>query len=196
MAKHGKGRGEAMKEPLRNWSRLRSWCLLSEDAAGEVSVAVEDDGKGWDSVEVLGPDIMMEVMKLLDAHRVACSIVVSRGWYHVATIDRLWNPGGERKGANGGKTKGTNGEQETSFNCLRQGKVIPTSTPTLCEELWKGTAHVPCLLMVRITKEDLCDHAWGFHFNEVLSKYPAVCSQYNSAPDAEKGGTVPFFPVF
>ncbi|KAG0459219.1 hypothetical protein HPP92_022347 [Vanilla planifolia] len=71
-------------------------------------------------------------------------------------------------------------EQETSFNCLRQGKVIPTSTPTL----------------VRITKEDLCDHAWGFHFNEVLSKYPAVCSQYNSAPDAEKGGTVPFFPVF
>ncbi|KAG0459220.1 hypothetical protein HPP92_022348 [Vanilla planifolia] len=93
MAKHGKGRGEAKKEPLRNWSRLRSWCLLSGDAAGEVSVAVEDDGKGRDSVEVLGPDIMMEVMKLLDAHRVARSIVVSRAWYHVATIDRLWNPG-------------------------------------------------------------------------------------------------------
>ncbi|KAG0457526.1 hypothetical protein HPP92_022683 [Vanilla planifolia] len=143
-----------MKEPLRNWSRLRSWCLLSEDAAGEVSVAVEDDGKGWDSVEVLGPDIMMEVMKLLDAHRVACSIVVSRGWYHVATIDRLWNPG----------------EQETSFNCLRQGKVIPTSTPTLCEELWKERTRPLFIDGLRskqagctnLQKEDLCDHASDF----------------------------------
>ncbi|EPS68968.1 hypothetical protein M569_05801, partial [Genlisea aurea] len=59
-----------------------------------------------------------------------------------------------------------------------------------CQELWSGKAHIPRISKaggipsvsayllsvmdggrVRITQQDLCDHAWMFHFNEAAPEY-------------------------
>lgn len=60
----------------------------------------------------------------------------------------------------------------------------------MCEELWSGKAHIPRISQVhglskltayslsvmdgkrtRITKYDLCDHAWEFHFSKAAPEY-------------------------
>ncbi|CAL4933734.1 unnamed protein product [Urochloa decumbens] len=105
---------------------------------------------GWagDPVEALGEEVMGRVMELLDARSVARCTAVSRAWRGVAADDRLWAP--------------------------------------KCAELMAGKAHIPRLTLIRtgsklstysmaimdgkrsrITKEDLCDHAWEYRFTIV-----------------------------
>ncbi|KAK3153862.1 hypothetical protein QOZ80_2BG0182500 [Eleusine coracana subsp. coracana] len=105
-----------------------------------------------DPVEVLGEHVMGRVMELLDARSVARCTAVSRGWHGVAADDRLWAP--------------------------------------KCAELMAGKAHIPRLTLVRtgsklstysmammdgkrsrITKEDLCDHAWEYRFTIAAPVY-------------------------
>ncbi|KAL6839349.1 hypothetical protein ACP4OV_030846 [Aristida adscensionis] len=103
------------------------------------------EGRGSDPVEALGEGVMGLVMELLDARSVARCTAVSRAWRGVAADDRLWAP--------------------------------------KCAELMAGKAHIPRLTLIRtgsklstysmammdgkrsrITKEDLCDHAWEYRF--------------------------------
>ncbi|KAK3417115.1 hypothetical protein EUGRSUZ_H02864 [Eucalyptus grandis] len=105
-----------------------------------------------DPLEVFGADLMVMILNNLDARSVALSLLVSRAWHRVASSDRLWS----RK----------------------------------CEELWSGKAHIPRISQVhglskltayslsvmdgkrtRITKYDLCDHAWEFHFSKAAPEY-------------------------
>ncbi|XP_059592937.1 uncharacterized protein LOC100251139 isoform X2 [Vitis vinifera] len=104
-----------------------------------------------DPLEVFGSDMMMMILSYLDAPSVALSLLVSRGWHGVASSDRLWS--------------------------------------TKCEELWCGKAHIPRVSQERglsklaaysfsvmdgkrsrITKDDLCDHVWNFHFNRTIGE--------------------------
>ncbi|KAE9450632.1 hypothetical protein C3L33_17469, partial [Rhododendron williamsianum] len=56
------------------------------------SIGSSDDGAAEDSdpLVLFGSDIMMKILKNLDARSVALSLLVSRGWYGVASSDRLW----------------------------------------------------------------------------------------------------------
>lgn len=108
--------------------------------------------KKQDPLVVLGYDIMHMILGYLDARSVARSLLVSRGWHGVACGDRLWAP--------------------------------------KCEELWLGKAHIPRISKfrglsklaayslsaldgkrIRIMRDDLCDHAWEFHFTEAAPEY-------------------------
>ncbi|KAM0915811.1 hypothetical protein ACQ4PT_010570 [Festuca glaucescens] len=108
--------------------------------------------RGSDPVEALGEGVMGLVMELLDARSVARCTAVSRAWYGVAADNRLWAP--------------------------------------KCAELMAGKAHIPRLTMIRtasklstysmaimdgkrnrITKEDLCDHAWEYCFTIAAPEY-------------------------
>ncbi|XP_061994701.1 uncharacterized protein LOC133712607 isoform X2 [Rosa rugosa] len=105
-----------------------------------------------DPLELFGLDIMLNILSNLDARSGVLSLLVCHAWNGVASSDRLWS--------------------------------------SKCEELWLGKAHMPRLLQVRglsrlaayslcivdgkrsrITRDDLCDHVWEFHFNEAASKY-------------------------
>ncbi|KAK8965770.1 hypothetical protein KSP40_PGU002110 [Platanthera guangdongensis] len=118
----------------------------------EESEEMKGRSLGRDPLEVLGPDILLMVMKLVDACSAALSASVSRGWNRVVASDHLWGP--------------------------------------LCEELFKGKAHIPRSSMFRgakklavysmsmidakrkrIVKEDLCDHVWEFHFKMSAPEY-------------------------
>lgn len=44
-----------------------------------------------DPLEVFGSDIMFMILSYLDAHSVALSLLVSRGWHGIASSDRLWS---------------------------------------------------------------------------------------------------------
>ncbi|XP_065862900.1 uncharacterized protein [Euphorbia lathyris] len=110
------------------------------------------DSYGRDPLEVLGWDLMMKIFGNLDPCSVAISLTVSRNWNGIASSDRLWT--------------------------------------SMCEELWLGKAHIPRMSQVRgipklaaytisvmdgkrnrIMRDDLCDHAWEFHFTEVAPEY-------------------------
>ncbi|XBJ16303.1 hypothetical protein VPH35_007969 [Triticum aestivum] len=110
------------------------------------------ESDGSDPVEVLGEEVMGLVMELLDARSVARCTAVSRAWFGVAADNRLWAP--------------------------------------KCAELMVGKAHIPRLTMIctasklstysmaimdgkrnRITKEDLCDHAWEYRFTIAAPEY-------------------------
>ncbi|XAR62728.1 hypothetical protein NMG60_11017588 [Bertholletia excelsa] len=115
----------------------------------------EEEGEGGllqDPLMVFGTDIMMMILSYLDARSVALSLLVSRGWHGVASSDRLWT--------------------------------------SKCEELWLGKAHIPRSSQLRglpklaaysisimdgkrtrITREDLCDHVWEFHFSKMAPEY-------------------------
>ncbi|KAI5649776.1 hypothetical protein M9H77_35781 [Catharanthus roseus] len=105
-----------------------------------------------DPLLVLGSDILHVILSWLEARSAAQSLNVSRGWQGVASTDRLWSP--------------------------------------KCEELWQGKVHIPRLSRTqglsklhvyslsvmdgrrtRITRDDLCDHAWEFHFREAAPIY-------------------------
>lgn len=112
----------------------------------------DEEGVQTDPLVVFGTDIMMMILRNLDAGSVALSLLVSRAWNGVASSDRLWT--------------------------------------SKCEELWQGKAHIPRSSQARglskleaysfsvldgkrtrITKDDLCDHVWEFHFNKVAPEY-------------------------
>ncbi|GMH08265.1 hypothetical protein Nepgr_010105 [Nepenthes gracilis] len=123
----------------------------------ENSKGGKDEGEGRESLSrdplvVLGWDLMMKILSYLDASSVALSLLVSRGWNRVASNDSLWAP--------------------------------------MCEELWIGKAHIPRWSKVpglskmaaysravtdskrgRIMRDDLCDHAWEFHFTRDAPDY-------------------------
>ena len=44
-----------------------------------------------DPLEVLGRDIMLMILKNLDARSVALSLLVSRAWHGVASSDSIWS---------------------------------------------------------------------------------------------------------
>ncbi|KAK9664755.1 hypothetical protein RND81_14G065500 [Saponaria officinalis] len=111
-----------------------------------------DDDRESDPMVVLGVDLMLKVFANLDARSLALSLLVSRSWFSLASSDLLWSP--------------------------------------LCQQLWVGKAHIPrrCKLpglsklatysqavidskRVHITREDLWDHAWNFHFTEAAPTY-------------------------
>nr|GMD85513.1 F-box family protein [Ipomoea batatas]GMD90755.1 F-box family protein [Ipomoea batatas] len=105
-----------------------------------------------DPLEVFGTDIMLMILSHLDARSVALSLLVSRRWNGVASSDTIWGP--------------------------------------KCEELWLGKAHIPRISKLRglaklavyslavvdgkrarIMRDDLCDHAWEFHFTEAAPEF-------------------------
>ncbi|KAL8171462.1 hypothetical protein V2J09_023266 [Rumex salicifolius] len=136
----------------KNKKRMRM--RVVEEIVGDgVGQEMEDgDGAaaGQDLLVALGPDVMMKILSYLDARTVALSLLVSRGWHGMASSDSLWSP--------------------------------------MCQALWIGKAHIPSILpgvskmetysramldgkRVRIRREDLCDHAWDFHFAKGAPEY-------------------------
>ncbi|KAI8537799.1 hypothetical protein RHMOL_Rhmol09G0052200 [Rhododendron molle] len=141
-----------------------------------------------DPLVLFGSDIMMKILKNLDARSVALSLLVSRGWYGVASSDRLWTA-------------------KSMFLIYGQSMSAPFLLLIIevgleacwlvvcllcifCEELLLGKAHIPRSSQVRglsklatysisvmdgqrtrIMKEDLCDHVWEFRFNEAAPEY-------------------------
>ncbi|CAN6460526.1 unnamed protein product [Victoria cruziana] len=105
-----------------------------------------------DPLVVLGPDVFGMVLDRSDARSVARSLLVSRRWFCAACDDAIW--------------------------CKK------------VKELWVDKAHIPRMAMMRglsmlgaysisfsdgkrtrITKDDLCDHAWEFHFKKIAPEY-------------------------
>ncbi|KAL5542482.1 hypothetical protein UlMin_010192 [Ulmus minor] len=114
--------------------------------------SIEEEEVLRDPLEVLGFNIMSKIFCSLDAHSLALSLLVSLGWNAVASSDRLWT--------------------------------------SKCEELWLHKAHIPRSSQARglsklaayslsvmdgkrtrITKYDLSDHVWEFHFNKAAPEY-------------------------
>ncbi|XP_048332626.2 F-box protein GID2 isoform X3 [Ziziphus jujuba] len=107
----------------------------------------EDEVLRRDPFEVFGRDIMLKILRNLDARSVALSLLVSRGWHSVASSDRLWSSKCEE---------------------LWLGKAhIPRLSQS--RGLSKLAAYSLSVMdgkRTRIMKDDLCDHVWEFHFNE------------------------------
>ncbi|XP_048332624.2 uncharacterized protein LOC107408595 isoform X1 [Ziziphus jujuba] len=112
----------------------------------------EDEVLRRDPFEVFGRDIMLKILRNLDARSVALSLLVSRGWHSVASSDRLWSSKCEE---------------------LWLGKAhIPRLSQS--RGLSKLAAYSLSVMdgkRTRIMKDDLCDHVWEFHFNEGAPAY-------------------------
>lgn len=105
-----------------------------------------------DPLVALGSDVIMMILSRLDARTVALSLLVSRGWYGVASTDRLWTTKCEELWL-----------QKAHIPRISQG----------CD-LSKLAAYSLSVIdgkRTRIMKEDLWDHAWEFHFNKVAPEY-------------------------
>ncbi|KAF3793519.1 hypothetical protein EJ110_NYTH03702 [Nymphaea thermarum] len=122
-----------------------------EEWKGEVRIgsnAVVEESM-TDPLVVLGPDVFSMVLDRLDARSAARSLLVSRRWFYAACDDAIW-----------------------------------------VKELWMDKAHIPRMAMMRglsklaaysisfsdgkrtrITKDDLCDHVWEFHFKKIAPEY-------------------------
>ncbi|TVU30464.1 hypothetical protein EJB05_22089 [Eragrostis curvula] len=130
------------KHAAEEWERRKRARKRRKEREGEVG---SRSSSRSDPVEVLGEGVMGRVMELLDARSVARCTAVSCAWRGVAADDRLWAP--------------------------------------KCAELMAGKAHIPRSTLIRtgsklstysmammdgkrnrITKEDLCDHAWEYRF--------------------------------
>ncbi|XP_051129803.1 uncharacterized protein LOC127250517 [Andrographis paniculata] len=131
----------------------------------------EEEEESRDPLMIFGSGIMMMILSKLDARSVALARLVSREWLAVASSDKIWAP----------KEKGLVAVVH------RDGSIMMSP---MCEELWQGKAHIPRIAKVqglpkyvaysrsikdgkrtRITRHDLCDHIWEFHFNEAASEY-------------------------
>ena len=51
----------------------------------------EEEELSQDPLEVLGGDIMLMILKNLDARSVALSLLVSRAWHGVTSSDSIWS---------------------------------------------------------------------------------------------------------
>ncbi|KZV34845.1 F-box family protein [Dorcoceras hygrometricum] len=125
-----------------------------EDFAENVRHGEATQEEELDPLVIFGSGIMMMmILSKLDARSVARSRLVSRQWLKLASSDIIWAP--------------------------------------KCDELWLGKAHIPHILKApglsklsayslslmdskrtRITRNDLCDHVWQFHFTECMRQYP------------------------
>ncbi|KAJ4722868.1 F-box domain containing protein [Melia azedarach] len=105
-----------------------------------------------DPLEVFGGDIMLMIVRNLDARSVVLSLLVSRGWHSFASSDSLWTSKCEE---------------------LWLGKAhLPRLA--LVPGLPKLAAYSLSVMdgkRNRIMKEDLCDHVWEYHFNKVVPEY-------------------------
>ncbi|KAM7258778.1 hypothetical protein ACFE04_014519 [Oxalis oulophora] len=157
---------------------------LQNGAFGGCKRRKKEMSRNKDMFEELGEDLMFMVLSQLDARSAALCLLVSRHWHSVASTDRLWGPkykagGGFGRGMAGGE--GGFGGGDVGLGWGRRSK---------CEELWHGKAHIPRMSQTRglskltayslsimdskrtrITKDDLCDHAWEFHFTTAVPEY-------------------------
>ncbi|XP_020529111.1 uncharacterized protein LOC18444091 isoform X2 [Amborella trichopoda] len=106
--------------------------------------------KRWsDPLRVFGPDLFLLILQRLDAHSVARSLLVSRGWRRVASSDTLWAKKCEE---------------------LWLGKAhIPRMS--MVKGISKLSAYSVSIMdskRTRILRDDLCDHAWEFRFKKGL----------------------------
>ncbi|KDP33369.1 hypothetical protein JCGZ_12918 [Jatropha curcas] len=146
---------EEEEDKERKWMNRRRRRKRKKTENGNEAAEVkcnEEDFLRQDPLEGLGWDIMLKILSNLDARSVALSLLVSRGWHRLASSDRLWS--------------------------------------SKCEELWLGKAHIPRLSQIRgisklaayslsvmdgkrtrIMRDDLCDHAWEFHFTKLAPEY-------------------------
>ncbi|KAL5784459.1 hypothetical protein ACOSQ2_006851 [Xanthoceras sorbifolium] len=105
-----------------------------------------------DPLEVFGRDIMLMILRNLDARSVALALLVSRAWHGVASSDVLWTSKCEE---------------------LWLGKA---HIPRLAQVrgLSKLAAYSLSVMdgkRTRIMKEDLWDHIWEFHFTKAAPEY-------------------------
>lgn len=143
--------GEVVGEVEENRVKQRTAKKRKEEETSEEKLGVIGI-KLQDPLVVLGLDIMNMILSCLDARIVALCLPVSHGWHGVACSDLLWSP--------------------------------------KCKELWHGKAHIPRTARlpgmpklaayslsildskrVRIMRDDLCGHAWDFHFSEAAPEY-------------------------
>ncbi|KAF6144350.1 hypothetical protein GIB67_024577 [Kingdonia uniflora] len=114
---------------------------------GVVEVYVERD-----PLVVFGSDILLMILKNLDACSVVLSLLVSRGWHGVASRDSLWN---------------------IKLEELLLGKAhIPRVSQV--RGISKLTAYSYSVMdgkRCRIMKEDLCDHIWEYRFKKIAPEY-------------------------
>ncbi|KAL8048332.1 hypothetical protein ABFX02_07G057200 [Erythranthe guttata] len=186
-AKSGDGPSISSSRP---WWKER---MADDGAAGsggddDFEVAVEEGSQ--DPLAVFGSGIMLVILSRLDARSVALARLVSRGWLAVASVDEIWAPKDiihilrdwhlymvvQSKNIRSASVSPINGEQQEAGSN--------------CEELWQGKAHIPRIAKVpgltkmavfslsmmdskraRITRDDLCDHVWEFHFTEDAPEY-------------------------
>ncbi|KAK6161811.1 hypothetical protein DH2020_005192 [Rehmannia glutinosa] len=125
-------------------------CKAEIGGGEKLEVAAAEES--LDPLVVFGSGIMMMILSKLDARSVAISRLVSNGWLEVASADKIWAP--------------------------------------KCQELWLGKAHIPRISKdpgiskmaatslsimdgkrTRITRNDMCDHIWEFHFTEAAPEY-------------------------
>ncbi|KAF8402025.1 hypothetical protein HHK36_012976 [Tetracentron sinense] len=172
----------------------------SDDGGGEGLVMTENKGKNrkrareneketellQDPLVVFGSDIMLMILKNLDARRVALSLLVSRGWHGVASSDKLWSSKTNASSMELHLPESANDSVNEDALPKHKGK----ERVIKCEELWLGKAHIPHSSQMRgisklaaysfsvtdgkrtrIMKEDLCDHVWEFHFEEEAPEY-------------------------
>ncbi|KAL3620082.1 hypothetical protein CASFOL_034994 [Castilleja foliolosa] len=142
---------------------LSSFLSAGEEAAAAEAAAVVE--RYQDPLEVLSDGVMMIVLDKLDVRSIAVARVVNTEWLTVASADKLWAP--------------------------------------RCVELWLGKAHIPRISKVqgisqmkatslsimdgkrtRITRNDMCDHAWDFHFSEAAPAYWRSLDPYWGATGA------------
>ncbi|KAL7105665.1 hypothetical protein ACP275_07G058000 [Erythranthe tilingii] len=144
------GDGPSISSSRRGKERMADGGAAGSGGDENFEVAVEEGSQ--DPLAVFGSGIMLMILSRLDARSVALARLVSRGWLAVASVDEIWAP--------------------------------------KCEELWQGKAHIPRIAKVpgltkmavfslsmtdskraRITRDDLCDHVWEFHFTEDAPEY-------------------------
>ncbi|KAL8100054.1 uncharacterized protein LOC141684358 isoform X1 [Apium graveolens] len=105
-----------------------------------------------DPLVKFGSDVMFIILSFLDARSVALSLLVSRGWFGVASSDRLWS------------------------NLCEKLWVQKAHIPRISQAIGLSKLEAYSLSVMdgkrtRIMKEDLWDHAWEFHYNMVAPEY-------------------------
>ncbi|KAG8372792.1 hypothetical protein BUALT_Bualt12G0103800 [Buddleja alternifolia] len=191
LGKHGKRKASNEDGPS-------NFPLFSHMADGEID---DDENLGGDDtdrdtrqdpLEVFGSEIMTVMLSKVDARSVAIARLVCRGWHAVASSDKIWAP--KKKVC--GHAKASDVVHKLFARAIRRNRDIELSEicnvcPHFqCEELWLGKRHIARISKVqglpklaayslslmdgkrtRITRQDLCDHVWEFHFTATAPEY-------------------------
>ncbi|CAN0875683.1 hypothetical protein LINGRAHAP2_LOCUS10977 [Linum grandiflorum] len=121
---------------------------------------LEEGGNGWcwccsklqNPLEVLGFDIMMEIIGKLDARGVALCLLVSHSWKSIASTDTLWASKCEELWVGKAHVPGLSQTRGLSKLAVYSLSVMDGKRD-------------------RIMRADLCDHAWEFHFTKEAPEY-------------------------
>ena len=76
--------GDVLLEVKKKRKREKRKEKIEEEEEEEVELS-------QDPLEVLGRDIMLMILKNLDARSVALSLLVSNAWHGVASSDSIWS---------------------------------------------------------------------------------------------------------